>query len=164
METKVELNEELRRAIDVWINKFPADQKQSAVIPALTLVQDHNKGYLTQELIDAVAAYLEMPAIAAYEVATFYSMFNLEPVGQYVVNVCTNISCMLCGKDEIIARLEKRLGIKLGETTEDGKFTLRGVECVAACVDAPVMEIGKKYHYQLTPDKAEQILDELDKQ
>lgn len=157
------LSQEMQQAIDVWVAKYPVDQKQSAIIPALTLVQDANRGSLTQELIDAVADYLEMPRIAAYEVATFYSMFQLKPVGEFVINVCTNISCMLCGSDDVVARLEERLGIKLGETSSDGKYTLREVECLAACVDAPVMEIGKKYYEKLTPEKVDEVLTEIEK-
>ncbi len=148
--------------IDKYIAKYPAGRKQSAVMPALTLVQDHNGGWLTTQLMDAIADYLDMPPIAVYEVASFYSMYELKPVGKYKVCVCTNVSCMLCGSDEIVAHLEKRLGIKLGGTTSDNKFTLKEVECLAACGNAPMFQIGRDYHENLTPEKVDQILDGLE--
>lgn len=156
------LSSSARAHIDAWLKKFPAEQKQSAIIAALTYVQDENGGWLTNELIEAVAAYLGMPKIAAYEVATFYSMFLLKPVGRHVINVCTNISCMLCGSKQIVNHLESRLGIGLGETTTDGKFTLRSVECLAACVGAPMIQIGRQYYENLTPDKIDAILSALE--
>jgi NADH-quinone oxidoreductase subunit E len=160
---KLELISEVSRAaIDKWIAKYPAERKQSAVMAALTIVQDQNGGWLSKDLIEAVAAYLEMPTIAVYEVATFYSMYELEPVGRHKICVCTNISCMLCGSDGVVSHLEKKLGIKLGETTEDGRFTLKEVECLGACVGAPMMQIGHDYHEHLTPEKIDQILDKLD--
>jgi NADH-quinone oxidoreductase subunit E len=114
------------------------------------------------DLMNAVADYLEMPPIAVYEIATFYTMFNLKPVGQHVIEVCTNISCMLCGCDKIVNHLKKRLQINFNETTSDGKFTLREVECLAACANAPMLQIGKKYYENLTAEKVDQILDELE--
>ena len=151
-----------RAEIDRWLAKYPPDQKQSAVIAALTFVQEENGGWLTNELIDAVADYLEMPRINAYEVATFYSMFELKPVGRHKICVCTNISCLLCGSDEIVAHLRTRLGIGLGETTPDGRFTLKEVECLAACGGAPAMQVGHTYHENLTPQRIDQILDSLE--
>ncbi len=147
--------------IDAWVAKFPVDQKQSAVLAALTIVQKTNGGYLTQPLMDAVADYLEMPKIAVYEAVTFYSMFDLEPVGKVKIEVCTNISCMLCGSQKIVKHLENKLGVKVGGTTPDKKFTLRGVECLGACVGAPMMQIGDDYHEHLTPEKVDKILQEL---
>lgn len=155
------LSPEICSQIDGWIKKYPADKKQSAVISALHTVQNHHQGWLTRELLDAVADYLEMPKMAVYEVASFYSMFDLKEVGQYKINVCTNISCMLRGSEDVIKHFEKRLGIKVGETTPDGKFTLREVECLAACVCAPVCEINRDYHEALTPEKIDKILEEL---
>jgi len=117
-----QLSAHARAEIDHWLTRYPANQKQSAVLAALREVQHENGGYLTTELMDAVADYLDMPPIAVYEVASFYSMFELKPVGRHNISVCTNISCMLRGGDAILAHLEKKLGIKLGESTMDGKF------------------------------------------
>jgi len=150
------------KEIDVWINKYPADKKQSAVMSALRIAQDQNRGFLTEDLMDAVAEYLDMRPIAVYEVATFYSMYELEPVGKHKICVCTNISCMLCGSDKIVDHLTKKLGIKLGETTTDGRFTLKEVECLGACVNAPMFQIGDTYYENLTEEKVDQVLDGLD--
>ncbi len=151
-----------RAEIDRWIVKYPPERRQSAVMAALRIAQEQNGGWLTQELMDAVATYLGMAPIAVYEVATFYSMYELEPVGRHKICVCTNISCMLRGSEEVVAHLENRLGIKLGETTADGRFTLKEVECLGACVNAPVLQIAKQYHEQLTPEVLDSILDGLE--
>jgi len=152
-----------REEIDSWLERYPPDQRQSAVLAALRTVQHHNQGFLTTELMDGVAAYLGMPAIAVYEVASFYSMLETEPVGRHNIAVCTNISCMLRGGDEIVAHLEKRLGIKLGESTADGKFYLkREEECLAGCCGAPMMQLDHVYHEDLTPQKVDEILDGLE--
>ncbi len=156
------ITSESKGDIDNWIAKYPTDQKQSAVMSALRIVQDQNGGFLTQDLIEAVAEYLDMPSIAVYEVATFYSMYELNPVGKHKICVCTNISCMLNGSDEIVAHLEKNLGIKLGETTDDGKFTLKEVECLGACVGAPMLQIDTEYYEKLSPKKLDEIIDKLD--
>lgn len=162
-ESKLDLlKEESRTEIDRWIAKYPAEQKQSAVMSALRIAQDQNGGYLTTDLMDAVAEYLAMPAIAAYEVASFYSMYELKPVGRHKICVCTNISCMLCASDEVVEHLENRLSIKLGETTADGRITLKEVECLGACVNAPVAQIGDTYYEKLTPAKIDKILGSLD--
>jgi len=154
------LSEKTRAEIDRWLTKYPSDQKQSAVITALHLVQADNGGWLTEKLMDEVAAYLEMPNIAVYEVASFYSMYDLEPTGRHKICVCTNISCMLADSDEVVEHIKKRLDINVGETTEDGKFTLKEVECLAACVGAPMMMIGGDYYEHLTPEKIDKILDD----
>ena len=159
--TAVTLAPEICKEIDRWVAKYPSDRKQSAVISALHTVQNYHKGWLSRDLLDAVADYLGMSKIAVYEVASFYSMFDLQEVGQYKINVCTNISCMLTGAEEMVKHFEKRLGIKVGETTPDGKFTLRAVECLAACVCAPVCEINCDYHEALTPEKIDTLLGEL---
>jgi NADH-quinone oxidoreductase subunit E len=156
------LSHEARKHIDEWLKKYPSDQKQSAVIAALTYVQTENGGMLTTELMDAVAAYLGMPKIAVYEVATFYSMYSLKPVGRHVINICTSVSCMLCGSKDIVKHLESKLKIRLGETTSDGRFTLKSVECLAACVGAPMMLLGKHYYENLTPSKVDEILSTLE--
>lgn len=145
--------------IDKWIAKYPAEQRQSAVMSALTIIQEEH-GFLTSELMDKLAEYLRMPPIAVYEVASFYSMYELEPIGKNLISVCTNISCKLCGSSSIIEHLKNKLQIKVGETTSDGKFTLREVECLGACVNAPMMQINKNYHENLTADKVDEILEE----
>lgn len=151
-----------REEIDRWIAKYPQDRKQGAVMAALRIVQDQNGGWLSNELMDAVAEYLEMQPIEVYEVATFYSMYERDAVGRHKICVCTNISCMLCGSADIVRHLEERLGIKLGETSEDGRFTLKEVECLGACVDAPMFQIGTTYYPKLTKEKVDEILDALD--
>lgn len=156
------LTEESRAEIDRWILKYPKDQKRSAVIAALHIAQAQNQGWLSEELMDAVAEYLELPRIAVYEVATFYSMYELKPVGKHKICVCTNISCMLRGSEKIVAHLQNRLGIGFGETTTDGKFTLKEAECMAACAGAPMMQVDKTYHENLTPEKIDQILQQLE--
>ncbi len=153
------LSAELRKEVDGWLAKFPDDRKRSAVIAALRAVQHDNKGYLTVELMDAVADYLDLPPIQVYEVATFYSMFETKEVGRHSISVCTNISCMLCGSAEIVAHIEKKLGIKTGESTPDGKFYLkREEECLAACTGAPMMMVDHVYYEDLTAEKVNKIL------
>ncbi len=156
------ISEASRSEIDRWIAKYPVEQKRSAVMAALGILQEQNKGYLTNDLMDAVAEYLDLPPIAVYEVATFYSMYELEAVGKHKICVCTNISCMLRGSDEIVEHLSKRLGIGLGETTSDGRITLKEVECLGACVEAPMFQIADNYHGNLTPETVDEILDGLD--
>jgi NADH-quinone oxidoreductase subunit E len=149
--------------IDAWLKKFPDDRKQSAVLAALQAAQEQNDGWLTRDLMDAVADYLDMPQILVYEVGTFYSMLELEPVGRNMVAVCTNISCMLCGSDSIVEHVENKLGIKLGETTPDGRITLKlEEECLAACSNGPMMTVNGHYHEKLTPEKVDAILDGLE--
>jgi NADH-quinone oxidoreductase subunit E len=148
--------------IDREIAKYPAEWKQSACMAALTIVQDDNGGWLTEALMDEVAAYLGMPPIAVYEVATFYSMYELKPVGRHKLCVCTNVSCMVCGSDQVVEHLRERLGIGLGETTADGRITLKEVECLGACGGAPMMQIGDTYYENLTPELIDSILSELE--
>lgn len=155
------LSEKVRASIDQWMLRYPPEQKRSAVMEALRLAQEEHGGSLTESIMDAVADYLNMPRIAVYEVASFYTMYNLAPVGRHVINVCTNISCMLSDSEKIVDHLKNRLGIGLNETTADGKFTLREVECLAACANAPVAQIGKKYYENLTPEKVDALLSEL---
>ena len=148
--------------IEAVLSKFPADQRQSAVISALMIVQTENKGYLTTELMDAVADYLQIPKIAAYEVASFYSMYEHKPVGRYKISLCTNISCMLCGAEDLEGYLKEKLNIDYGQVTQDGKFSLKQVECLAACGGAPMMQIGDQYYTNLTREKIDLILAELE--
>lgn len=156
------LSDHLREEIDDWLRRFPEDRKRSAVLGALRAAQ-HEQGYLNTEIMDAVAEYLELPAIAVYEVASFYSMFELKPVGKHNISVCTNVSCWLRGADEIVSHLESRLGIKTGESTEDGRFYLkREEECLAGCCGAPMMQVDHVYYENLTPEKVDEILESLD--
>ena len=158
-----ELSSHAKAEIDRWISKYPADRKQSAVLAALREVQHENQGYLTTELMDAVAEYLDMVPIAVYEVASFYSMLETEKCGRHSISVCTNISCMLNGSAEIMQYIEKKLGIKEGESTEDGRFLIkREEECLAACCGAPMMMVDHIYHENLTPEKVDEILDKLE--
>ncbi len=149
--------------IDEWLSRYPKDQRRSAVLGALTAAQHQNEGFLTTELMDAIADYIGMPKIAVYEVASFYSMYELKPVARHNVAICTNISCMLMGSDTIVNHVENKLGIKLGESTADGKFYLKvEEECLAACSGGPMMQVDHVYHTDLSPEKVDKILDGLD--
>jgi len=157
------LKAESRARIDAWVEKYPADQKQSAVLSALQIAQQQNGGWVSRELMDAVADYLDMPPVRVYEVGTFYSMIELEPVGRNMVALCTNLSCMLCGAGDIVRHVENKLGIKLGETTADGRITLKlEEECLAACAGGPMMTVNGHYHEHLTTAKVDEILDALE--
>lgn len=159
------LSAEQRSEIDHWVAKYPDSPqgRQSAVIPALHIAQHGNGGWLSRELLEAVADYLGIPPVTVYEVATFYSMFDLKPVGRHKVNVCTNISCLLRGSEEILAHIEAKLGIGVGETTPDGRITLKlEEECLAACTGAPMMLVDEEYHTDLTPAKVDEILGSLE--
>lgn len=159
---KFVLSEKVTQEIDRWVTKYPPDQKQSAVITALLLAQEQNQDWLSEPAMDAVAEYLGMPRIAVYEVATFYDMYNLEPIGKHKISVCTNVACMLRGSDKILNCLHKRLGIRPGETSADGLVTLRESECLAACVGAPMCQIDDKhYHENLTEESMLALIDGL---
>ena len=162
-EVKIQLSEHAREEIDQWIEKFPEGRQRSAVIAALHIVQHENQGYLTPELMNAVAAYLDMPVVQVFEVATFYSMFETEKVGRNCVSVCTNICCMVRGSEKIIEHIEKKYGIKEGESTEDGViFLKKEEECLAACTGAPMMMVNHRYYENLTPAKVDEILEWLE--
>lgn len=153
------LTQETRTHIDHWLEKYPHDQRRSALIGALHAAQDQNQGWLSEEIMDAVAQYLEIPPVWVYEAASFYSMFFTKPVGRNKVAICTNISCMLRGADKVVKYAESKLGIKLGETTDDGQITLvKEEECVAACIGAPMMIINGHYHENLTTEKIDELL------
>jgi len=157
------LNQHSIDEINEALALFPDDQKQSAVLAGLHVAQHQNKGFLTNELMDAVAAMLDMPPIAVYEVASFYSMYETKPVGRHNVAICTNISCMLMGSDAIVEHVEKKCGIKLGESTPDGRIYLKvEEECLAACAGGPMMQVDHVYHTNLTTEKVDEILDALD--
>jgi NADH-quinone oxidoreductase subunit E len=158
------LSDHVREEIDRWAAKFPAGRRRSAVIGALHAAQHENQGFLTTEIMDAVAVYLGLEPIEVYEIATFYSMFETEPVGRHSISVCTNISCWLRGSDEIVAHIEKKLGIKTGESTPDGKFYLkREEECLAACCGAPMMMVDHVYHENLTPERVDGVLGAIER-
>lgn len=149
--------------IEHWKAKFPDGKQQSALLSALQIVQHENNGFLTTELMDAIADYLNLSKIAVYEVASFYSMYELKEVGRHNIAICTNISCMLMGSDKIVEYIENKLGIKTGESTEDGKYFLKcEEECLAACSSGPMMQVNHVYHTDLTPEKIDKILDALD--
>jgi NADH-quinone oxidoreductase subunit E len=156
------LSEHTRAEIDHWVAKFPPGRARSATIAALRAAQEQNRGFLTPELMNAVAQYLNLPSIQVYEVASFYSMFELHPCGRHHVSICTNISCMLRGAEDLVRHAEKKLGIRLGESTADGRiFLKREEECLAACTGAPMLMVDHIFHEHLTPAKLDQVLDEL---
>jgi NADH-quinone oxidoreductase subunit E len=158
----VVLTDRTRSHIDHWVSKFPPDRKRSALIQALMAAQEQNVSYLTDELITAVAKYLDLPAVWAYEVASFYSMFETKPVGRNNVAICTNISCWLNGAEGIVRHCEKKLGIKSGESSADGRIYLKTEEeCLAACAGAPMMVVNGHYHEKLTTESVDAILDGL---
>ncbi len=155
------LTEEAYRKIDKELTKFPPEQKRSAVIAALTIAQDE-QGWLSPEVLQDVADYLDMPAIAVQEVATFYNMFNTRPVGKHKLSVCTNLPCGLSGGEKIADYLKKKLGIGFNETTPDGLFTLLESECVGACGDAPVLLVNnKRMRGGVTLEKIDELIEEL---
>jgi NADH-quinone oxidoreductase subunit E len=157
------LNEGTRATIDHWVSKFPPENKRSALIQALIAAQDQNGGWVSKDMIEAVADYLELPPVWAYEVASFYSMLDQKPVGKHKVNICTNISCWLNGAEDLVSHVENKLGVSLGGTTEDKRITLVvEEECLAACCGAPMMVVDGHYHENLDTDKIDKILDGLD--
>jgi NADH-quinone oxidoreductase subunit E len=157
------LSAHAREEIDELLQRYPAEQKKSALLGALNIVQHENKGYLTKALMQAVADYLDLTEIEVYEVASFYSMYELKPVARHNVAVCTNISCMLMGSQSIVDHIENKLGIKLGESTADGRIYLKKEEeCLAACAGGPMMQVDHVYHENLTPEKVDAILDALE--
>ncbi|HHW4680158.1 MAG TPA: NADH-quinone oxidoreductase subunit NuoE [Xylella taiwanensis] len=159
----VVLSESTRTHIDHWLIKFPPDQKRSALLQGLYAAQEQNQGWLTDELIAAVAKYLDIPSVWAYEAATFYSMFETRKVGRHNVAFCTNISCWLNGAEDLVTHAEKKLGCKLGQSTADGRVYLKcEEECLAACAGAPMMVINGHYHERLTKEKVDQLLDGLE--
>ena len=157
-----ELSTRIKEEIERWKARFPKDRQRSAVISALHAVQHENRGFVTAEQMNAIADYLELPSIQVYEVATFYSMFQTKEVGRNEVAICTNVACMLRGADELVEHVESKLGLKLGESSEDGKvFLKREEECIAACCGAPAMMVNHKYYENLTVEMVDEILDGL---
>jgi NADH-quinone oxidoreductase subunit E len=161
----VELSVELKQTIDHWVSKFPIEKKRSAVVAALLAAQEENNGWLSELIMDAVAEYLELSKIEVYEVATFYDMFELKPIGKYKIGLCTNVSCKLRGSDDIEAALFDRLGVRLGETTGDNLFTLRETECLGACANAPMCQVNDKAFYEdLTVESMIAMVDRLEQE
>lgn len=162
VDEKFELSVEVKTEIDHWLTKYPDEHKRSAIVAALLATQEQNGGWLSQAAMTAVADYLKLPAMDVYELATFYDMFELAPIGKHKIGVCTNIACQLRGVDKIVSHLKDRLGVGLGETTTDGQFTLRETECLAACGGAPMCQVNdREYIEDLTPEKIDALLDKL---
>jgi NADH-quinone oxidoreductase subunit E len=153
---------DIRAAIDALIAQYPVEWKQSAVMPTLTLVQDANGGWLTTDLMNAVAIYLDMPEISVYEVATFYGMYDLEAQGRHKVCVCNSVSCLLRGSDALLHHVESKYGVRPNEVTADGLFTLKEVECLGACCGAPAVMIDKTYYENLSPESLDTLIDGLE--
>lgn len=155
------LSAEAKKAIDTWVAKFPPGKQRSALIMALRIVQDEH-GHLTEEHMQSVADYLSLPKAYVFEVATFYTMYRLEPHGKYTIGICDSISCMLCGAKDLIKFTENLLGIKVGETTPDGMFTLKHVECLAACCAAPAVLVNDNiYHENMNSEKIQSLINFL---
>jgi NADH-quinone oxidoreductase subunit E len=157
----MELSQNVRNKIDEARAKYPPEENRAPLIFALHAAQDEYR-WLDEPTLEAIADYLGLEPIKVYEAATFYDMFNRSPVGKHNIKVCTNLSCMLCGSDEITDHLRQKLGIDFGQTTEDGRFTLTEVECLGACGGAPVVWIGKEYYEDITPERIDEILASLD--
>jgi len=156
----ISLTDKIKKEIDSIKSKFPDDQNKSSIIESLLIIQHENNGYLTNELIESLADYLNVQKIDVYEVATFYSMFSLKPIGKNVISVCTNVSCMLRNSDQIVNYIEKKLKVKIGESTKDNKFYLKDeMECLAACNGAPMMQVNHINYENLTYEKIDKILD-----
>ena len=158
-----QLSAHAREEIDELLSHFPDEQKKSALLGALNIVQHENEGFLTEQLMELVADYLGLAKIEVYEVASFYSMYELKPVARNNVAICTNISCMLMGSQSIVDHVEKKLGIKVGDSTDDGRIYLKKEEeCLAACAGGPMMQVNHVYYENLTPEKVDEILDSLE--
>lgn len=153
-------SEEKLKKVQEIVERYPEGKQKSALLPVLHLAQEENGGWLSAEAMDYVASLLKLKPIEVYEVATFYSMYNLKPVGKYVFEVCQTGPCMLNGSDQIIDYIRQKLNIGIGDTTADGMFTLKVVECLGACGYAPMMQLGKHYREHLTPEKVDQIIEE----
>jgi NADH-quinone oxidoreductase subunit E len=162
MNEKICFSAETLNLVKKIISHYPEGRQKSALIPVLHLAQAEFGGWLSREVMDYVAGLLNIKPIEVYEVATFYTMFNLQPTGRCVIEVCRTGPCWLMGAEEIIAYLENKLGIKVGETTADGKFTLKTTECLAACGNAPVIQVGEKYYENMNNEKIDKLLNEFD--
>lgn len=156
------LTKKMTLEIDEWIKKFPEGRQQSAIIAALTIAQQYNNGWLNKELLHAVAEYLQIPVVNVYEVATFYPKFELKPSGKHKIGICTNVSCMLSGCNKIAQHVKQKLNINFEETTSDGKFSLKELNCIAACDKAPVVQINEQQFSNVTLEAIDQILTRLE--
>lgn len=159
--SEVKFSEAAQKEIERYISHYPADRKKSAVLPVLHIAQAEFGGWVSPAVQDKVAEILGIEPIEVYEVATFYTMFNLKPVGNYVLEVCRTGPCMLRGADQLIEHIENRIGCKVGETSPDGMFTLKTVECLAACGMGPMLQIHETYHENLDPEKVDKLLEDL---
>ncbi len=155
---EIKFSDDAIALVNKIISRYPEGKQKSAILPVLHIAQTEFDGWLSPEVMDYVATVLKIQPIEVYEVASFYSMFNLKPVGKCVIEVCRTGPCWLLGADDIVNYIEKKLGIKPGETTADGMFTLKTVECLASCGTAPMMQIGETYHENLTFEKCDKIL------
>lgn len=158
------LTDAMKTEIDKEVAKFPEGEQRSAILAAIRIVQEQGKNWISEDELKAVADYLDVPQVYVFEAATFYTMCKQEPVGQYHINICTNVSCMLSGCDKIAQKFKERLQIDYDEVTEDGQFSLEEVECLGSCSTAPVCHIGKAYYENLTPERVDEIIDELKQQ
>jgi NADH-quinone oxidoreductase subunit E len=156
-----EFNQANKIKVEEILKKYPSNRKKSAVMPLLDLAQRQNQNWISKGVIEKIATILEMPEIKVYEIASFYTMYNLKPVGKFLLQFCKTTPCMLRGIDQIIKDCEKKLGIKIDQTTADSLFTIKEVECLGACVNAPVVQINDDYFEDLTSEKFQQILDDL---
>ena len=156
------INKDISILIDNVLQKFPKDRKKSAIIESLLILQHNNNGYITKEIIHELSKYLSVSEIEIYEVATFYSMINIKPVGKNIIAVCNNVSCMLRGSDKILSHIEKKLNIKVGESTADNKFYLKDeIECLAACNGGPMMQINHKNYENISIEQVDKIIENL---
>lgn len=161
MSTEIKFNAETMATVQQIIARYPAGKQKSALLPVLHIAQAEFDGWLSPEVMDYVASILNLQSIEVYEVASFYSMYNLKPVGKCLLEVCRTSSCWLRGAEDVVKHIEKRLGIKEGETTQDGMFTLKTVECLGSCGTAPMLMCGAQFHENLTLEKVDDLLDNL---
>jgi NADH-quinone oxidoreductase subunit E len=157
----IKFSEEAMALVEQIISRYPDGKHKSALLPVLHVAQAEFDGWLSVPVMDYVASILKIQPIEVYEVASFYSMYNLKPVGHYLLEVCRTTPCWLRGSDDIVAYLEKKLSIKVGETTKDGKFTLKTVECLGSCGTAPMLQCGADFHENLDNEKVDQLIDKL---
>ncbi|MFZ4784505.1 MAG: NADH-quinone oxidoreductase subunit NuoE [Flavobacteriales bacterium] len=157
---EIRFSDETMAVVNKIIKRYPEERKKSALLPVLHLAQAEFDGWLSPKTMDYVAAILDLQSIEVYEVASFYSMFNLKPVGRCLIEVCRTSSCWLMGAEDVVRHIEKKLNITVGETTKDGQFTLKTVECLGSCGTAPMMQVGAEYHENLTLEKVDQLLDQ----
>jgi len=157
---EIRFNEETMATVQRIIKRYPEGREKSALIPILHIAQAEFDGWLSPAAMDYVASILNIQSIEVYEVASFYSMFNLNPVGKCLIEVCRTSSCWLMGAEDVVRHIEKKLNIHVGETTADGQFTLKTVECLGSCGTAPMMQVGHEYHENLTLDKVDELLNQ----